>query len=73
MYMQAICSSCQMLNLSDEIIMQTIFLRKNYKTKLPDAIIYSTALVHNLPLLTNNIKDFKSLGGQVKLIDPFTL
>ncbi|MFD0764062.1 PIN domain-containing protein [Mucilaginibacter lutimaris] len=72
-YMHDICSSCRIINLSEEIIQATIAVRKKNKIKLPDAIIYSTALVQNLPLLTNNIADFKSLGNKVELIDPFKL
>lgn len=72
-YMQEICSSCQIIPLSESVIQETITIRKQYRIKLPDAIIYATALVQNLPLLTNNIADFKSLGNKVELIDPFKL
>ena len=40
------------------IIRHCIDLRKNYKIKLPDAIIAATALARNLILITNNKKDF---------------
>ena len=43
------------------IIKNCINLRKNYKIKLPDAIISATALAHNLILITNNEKDFKEI------------
>lgn len=59
--------------LSDTIAEETIKLRAKNKIKLPDAIIYATALAENLPLMTNNIADFKNLGNKVELIDPFTL
>jgi hypothetical protein len=36
-------------------------------------VIYATALVESLPLLTNNIKDFQHLNGKVELINPFDL
>lgn len=68
-----ICSALTIVPLSDEVGNETIRLRKQYRIKLPDAIIYSTALVKNLPLLTNNINDFKSLDGKVKLVNPFDL
>jgi len=70
-YMAQVCSSCEVVELSDEIIKQTIQLRATHKIKLPDAIIYSTALVENRPLLTNNISDFKSIPYKVELINPF--
>ncbi len=72
-YMQQICSSCQLFGLDDLIVLETINLRKKFRIKLPDAIIYATAMVDGSPLLTNNINDFKSLDGKVELINPFTL
>lgn len=72
-YMKMICSSCTVIDLNDLIIAETIKIRKKHKIKLPDAIIYATALIEGKPLLTNNTDDFKKLGGQVKLIDPFNL
>jgi predicted nucleic acid-binding protein len=68
-----ICDVLTIIPLSDEIADETIRLRKHYRIKLADAIIYSTALVKGLPLLTNNIDDFKSLDGRVKLVNPFNL
>ena|SRR6218665_1894249 len=40
------------------IINETIRIRQQYKTRLPDAIIAATALVHNLALITRNTVDF---------------
>ena len=60
------------LGLSDDIVQQTIDLRKNNKLKTPDAIIAATAIVHNLPLLSRNTKDFKSIPD-LTVIDPHTL
>jgi predicted nucleic acid-binding protein len=42
--------------LTDKIKQKTIFLRRQYHLKLPDAIIVATALVENLLLLTNDSK-----------------
>ncbi len=72
-YMQAICSFYNVIPLSDLIASETIDLRKKYRIKLPDAVIYATALIENVPLLTNNIKDFKSIDRNVELINPFGL
>lgn len=38
------------------------------KIKMPDAIIASTALCHNLTLVTRNVKDFENLP--ITLINP---
>ena len=60
------------LNLDEEIVAHTIAIRKQYKTKLPDAIIAATAIVHNLTLLTRNTADFAKIPNLV-LIDPYLL
>ena len=69
----SICNELIVIPLNDDITNETIRLRKNYHIKLPDAVIYATALVENTPLLTNNIADFNRLDGKVQLINPFTL
>lgn len=45
-------SSCTILNISEPVKLQAIFIRKNYKLKLPDCIIASTAISQHLPLIT---------------------
>ena len=49
---------------------QTIDLRKNNKTKLPDAIIAATALVHGFTLISRNTKDFQPIAG-LACINPY--
>ena len=51
------------LPLSDVVAQKTIELRKNYKIKLPDAIIAATALAYNLTLITRNTSDFQKVAG----------
>lgn len=46
--------------------------RKHRKLKLGDAIISATALIHNLTLITNNVKDFANIKD-LKIIDPHNL
>ena len=50
-------------SLSDDIVNKTIELRKNYKIKLPDAIIAATAMVENLILVSRNDSDFVKIQG----------
>ena len=71
--LKAICNELEVIPLTDHISEETIKLRTNYRIKLPDAIIYATALVQQVPLLTRNIADFKMFGNKVEIIDPFTL
>ncbi len=49
--------------LDDDIIEQTIEVRKTYKSKLPDAIIAATAMNNGLVLVSRNTKDFKTIEG----------
>ncbi|MBS1507408.1 MAG: type II toxin-antitoxin system VapC family toxin [Bacteroidetes bacterium] len=60
------------IDLSDEIIAETIRIRRNFKLKLPDAIIAASANVLRLPIITRNISDFKNITG-LKLIDPWNI
>ena len=64
--------SATVINLTDEIINQTIILRRAHKIKLPDSIIAATALVFDLKLVTRNVPDFKMISG-LSLIDPWNL
>jgi predicted nucleic acid-binding protein len=58
--------------INDEIIEQTIELRKNYKIKIPDAIVAATAMVNKFILVTRNITDFKNIEG-LDLLNPWDL
>ena len=53
--------SSLVIGLTDEIVDQTISLRKSYRVQLPDAIIASTAIVSGFTLLTRNFSDFKKI------------
>lgn len=67
--MIGLCKSFENYNINNEIISETIFLRKQYKIKLPDAIIAATALVNNWILVTINTKDFEKIKN-LKFINP---
>ncbi len=58
--------------LTEAIGSKTIGLRENIKIKLPDAIIAATALVHNLTLLSRNLKDFSRIPN-LNVIDLHTI
>lgn len=48
---------------SESIVERTIDIRREYRAKLPDAIIAATALAYDLVLVTRNISDFKGISG----------
>ena len=57
------------LVVSAEIIDRAIQLRRQRSMGLGDALIASTALIHQLPLVTHNTRDFQWIT-ELKLIDP---
>ncbi len=58
-----------LLNLNENIVNQTIQIRRSHRRKTPDAIIAATAITENLVLCTRNIRDFINL--ELFLINPF--
>ncbi len=49
------------IGINDEIISEAIRIRKEFKLKLPDAIIAATALTNDLTLIADNDKDFSHI------------
>ena len=60
------------LNISSDIILRCVQLRRNKKIKTPDAIIAATAIAYNYTLLTNNANDFSNIPG-LKMMNPMEL
>jgi predicted nucleic acid-binding protein len=65
-------NSSFILNLEEDIILKGIEIRKQYKLKLPDAIIAATAAVLDLTLLTRNVSDFQKVT-ELKIINPWDM
>ncbi len=59
------------VNIDETIVNKVIEIRKKRKIKLPDAIVYATASVYKLDLITRNVDDFKNIDKSVKIINPF--
>ena len=55
--------------IDQEIAENVIDIRKQYRIKLPDAIIAATANTDDLCLITRNIEDFKNID--VRILNPF--
>lgn len=60
------------LDLTSNVVDASIDIRKKHKTKLPDAIIAATAIVHGLILITRNTTDFKNITD-LQSIDPYNI
>jgi predicted nucleic acid-binding protein len=58
------------LPLDDPVIETTVRLRRSSRLRLPDAIIASTALVYDIPLVTRNTVDFREVTG-LAIVNPF--
>ncbi len=58
-----------LVDVTEEVINQAIDLRKKRSISVGDAIIASTAMVMEIPLVTRNVRDFKSL--EMEIINPF--
>ena len=66
-------SLANILPLDKQITKKAIELRRNNrKLKLGDAIIGATAIVHELTLLTDNVKDFLNIKG-LKIVNPHSV
>ena len=48
-----------LVDLDDSIAKQAVVLRKQHRIKLPDAIIWASAQVNAMLLVTRNVKDFQ--------------
>ena len=53
-------SQCKVININNNIKLETIRVRKTYKTKLPDSIIIASALYLDLPMITSDV-EFKKV------------
>ena len=65
-------NDASIIALTDNIVNASIDVRMNHKTKLPDAIIAATALVHELIIISRNTKDFQPVAG-LTCVNPYNL
>jgi predicted nucleic acid-binding protein len=68
---QNFIEQANIIKADDDIISQTIQIRKIQKIKIPDALVAATALVNDLILLTRNVNDFKNIPG-LQVENPWT-
>ncbi len=65
-------NDASIIDLDSLIVDKTIEIRRKYKTKIADAIIAATCLVHKYILVTHNMKDFRNIEN-LELIDPYEI
>jgi predicted nucleic acid-binding protein len=68
---KAFLSLCQRIEITSEIIDQTIMIRRQYHFKIPDAVIAASALHLQMPLVSADT-DFKKIVGLTLISDIFT-
>ncbi|MDZ4698937.1 MAG: type II toxin-antitoxin system VapC family toxin [Rhodothermales bacterium] len=61
--LEAFVAACPILALTDQIARRTIALKRQYRIKLPDAVIAASAIEHEMVLITRNLKDFDFVEG----------
>ncbi len=59
------------LDVTTAVIDCAIFLRRQRRMTLGDSLIAATALMHNVPLATRNLQDFRGIAG-LALHDPLS-
>jgi len=64
---RALLARFRLLPLDQQIYEQAVNLRRQYRLKLPDGLIYATARVHKLTLLTRDSKDFVIKGQDITI------
>jgi predicted nucleic acid-binding protein len=55
---RSFCQRFEMISITPEISEEAVRLRRKYKMKLPDAIVYATAKIYDCMLVTRNSRDF---------------
>jgi predicted nucleic acid-binding protein len=63
---------CQTFPISERVVGECVKIRRQFRSKIPDAIIAATALVEGFTLVTNNTKDFEQIHG-IQLINPHSV
>ncbi len=59
--LESFVQDAQVFDLTEGVVESCIKIRKEHKTKLPDAIIAATAIENKLELITRNLADFKNI------------
>lgn len=63
-------NTIQLYDINNKIIQKSTELRQHKKMSLGDAIILATAIIHDVPLMTRNSKDFDWIDN-LTIINPF--
>jgi len=67
---ETIFADIRIISISSDIIDRAVGLRRAKRMSIGDAIIASTALEHDLKLITKNTKDFNHISD-LQVVNPF--
>ncbi len=68
---KAFLALCERIDLTSEVVALTIRIRREYKLKIPDAIVAASALVAGVPLVTADA-EFKKIEALNLITDILT-
>lgn len=71
-YFENFFKQSKVFNINLKTINEAILYRRQKSMSLGDAVIGATAKIHNLPLVSANLKDFKHIEN-IELINPLEL
>ena len=69
-YVQEFTDDSVILSITPKVVAHCVQIRRQKRTKTPDAIIAATALANDLAVITHNVKDFDGIHSLV-VVDPF--
>jgi hypothetical protein len=68
--MREFLRSLRCVSLTESVLDGAAQIRRDYRTKLGDALIAACALVEGCTLVTRNVKDFQRINGLI-VLNPF--
>lgn len=71
-HVQAFTYDSTILPITSKVVAHCVKIRRQKRTKTPDAIIAATALAYDLAVITHNVKDFDGIHS-LRVVDPFAL
>jgi predicted nucleic acid-binding protein len=64
---RAFLQTFQLLSIDEKISDRAVLLRRVHRIKLPDAIVWASAQVNGMMLVTRNTRDFPSVAPDVRV------
>ncbi len=64
---EGLLASFEIAEITEGIARETVFIRRKYRLKLPDALIWATARCHDGLLVTRNSKDFPRYDPGIRI------